>query len=59
MLLGGSVCEGRGGDRSVGVVGLGWVCWMGGVCGQIMGEGGAEGAVLDCMGQGVGGVGGM
>ncbi len=67
VLLGGSVCEGRGGDRSVGVVGRGWVCWMGGMCEQIFlfaegieasGEGGAEGAVLDCIGEGVGGVGG-
>ena len=67
MLLGGSVCEGRGGDRSVGVVGRGWVCWMGGVCNLIFvfaegieaaGEGWTEGVVvLDCMGDGVGGVG--
>ena len=65
-MLGGSVCEGRVGDRSVGVVGCGWVCWMGGVCEQIFvfaegieasGEGGAEGVVLDCMGESVGGVG--
>ena len=61
------MCEGRSGDRSAGVVGRGWVCLMGGVCGQIFvfskgieasGEGGAEGVVLDCMGDGVGGVGG-
>ncbi len=32
MLLGGSVCEERGCDRSVGVDGRGWVCWMGGGC---------------------------
>ena len=67
VFLGGSVCEGRGCDRSVGVVGRGWVCWMGGVCELIFvfaegieasGEGGAEGVVLDCMGEGVGGLGG-
>ena len=68
VLLGDSVCEGRGGDRSVGMVGRGWVCRMGDVCELIFvfaegieasGEGGAECAVLDCMGEGVGGVGGM
>ncbi len=67
VFLVGSVCEGRGGDRSVVVVGRGWVCWMGGVCELIFvfaegieasGEGGVDGAVLDCMGEGVGGVGG-
>ncbi len=63
VLLGGSVCEGRGGDRSVGIVGRRWVCWMGGVCELIFvfaegieasGEGGTEGVVLDCIGEGVG-----
>ena len=67
VLLGGSVCEGKGCDRSVGVVGRGWVCWMGSgfevifVCTEgieALGEGGTEGVVLDCMDEGVGGVGG-
>ena len=55
------MCEERGGDRSVGAVGRGWVCWMGVVCEQIFvfaegievsGEVGAEGVVLNCMGEG-------
>jgi hypothetical protein len=67
VLLGGSVCEERSCGRSVCVVGRGWVCWMGGVCELIFvftegieasGEGGTEGIVLDCMGEGVGCVGG-
>ena len=66
VLLGGSVCEGKGCDRSVGVVRHGWVCWMRGVCELNMflftegiegsGEGGTDGVVLDCMGEGVVGV---
>ena len=61
VLLWGSVCGGRGGDRSVGMVGRGWVCWMGGVCElifvfaegiEVSGEVGAEGVVLNCMGEG-------
>ena len=62
------MCARGGCDRSVGVVGRGWVCWMGGVCEMMcfvfaegieaLGEGGAEGVVLDCMGEGVGGAGG-
>ncbi len=65
-LRGGSVCEGRGGARSVGVVGRGWVCWIGSVCELIFvfaegieasSEGETEDVVLDCMGEGIGCVG--
>ena len=62
VLLGGSVCEGRGCNRSLDVVGRGWVCWIGGVCVLIFvcaegieasGVGVMQGVVLDCMGEGV------
>ena len=70
VLLGGSVCKGKGCDRSVGVVRRCWVCWMGiggahelifvfakGI--EASGEGGTEGVVLDYMGECVGDVGGV